>query len=406
MVVEQLIFTVIAFLLFVIMFYQMIKYNDTSYVVIFILQAIGIALNFFEVLFGIQITPFFVILKYVFAILIPVIIIIMDKKHIPLIEVFNVTKARIWMKFHVNKRAKDNLIDLLDKYPDNYKAHKLLAQIYEQEGGMRKAIDEYVQAIDANKQDYDSYYKVAELLNQLEKPDEASEMLFRLLSKNPEYEQATVLLGDILMKKEMYKEAVNVYQDALKYNPLSYDFNYSLGMAYTMLNDFQNAKICYEKAAEINSLSYNSKYSLAEIALIYKEIEEAEKYFMEVVDTEDLAADAYYELAKISLMKGNKDMAIKYANTAIDLDSKKIVPKIKKDPIFIPVIARIPIPFNLEGNKKAGNLTEIELKTKEHLEEMFEITRHLSYQDIEMLNYQMRKKEHDEKENIDREKEE
>ena len=103
MVVEQLIFTVIAFLLFVIMFYQMIKYNDTSYVVIFILQAIGIALNFFEVLFGIQITPFFVILKYVFAILIPVIIIIMDKKHIPLIEVFNVTKARIWMKFHVNK---------------------------------------------------------------------------------------------------------------------------------------------------------------------------------------------------------------------------------------------------------------------------------------------------------------
>ena len=330
----------------------------------------------------------------------------MDKKHIPLIEIFNVTKARIWMKFHVNKRAKDNLIDLLDKYPDNYKAHKLLAQIYEQEGGMRKAIDEYVQAIDANKQDYDSYYKVAELLNQLEKPDEASEMLFRLLSKKPEYEQATALLGDILMKKEMYKEAVNVYQDALKYNPMSYDFNYSLGMAYTMLNDFQNAKICYEKAAEINSLSYNSKYSLAEIALIYKEIEEAEKHFMEVIDSEDLAADAYYELAKISLMKGNKDIAIKYANTAIDLDSKKIVPKIKKDPIFIPVIARISIPFNLEENKKKGNLTEVELKTKEHLEEMFDITRHLSYQDIEMLNYQMKKKEHGEKENVDREKEE
>lgn len=33
-------------------------------------------------------------------------------------------------------------------------------------------------------------------------------------------------------------------------------------------------------------------------------------------------------------MKGNKDMAIKYANTAIDLDSKKIVPKIKKDQFY------------------------------------------------------------------------
>lgn len=391
MLLEQLIFTVIAFSLFIVMFYQMVKYNDTTYVIVFILQAIGISLNFLEVLVGIKITTFFVVIKYIFAILIPILIIIMDKKHIPLIEVFNVTKAKFWMKLHINKRAKDNLLDLLNKYPNNYKGHKLLAEIYEQEGGMRRAIDEYVQAIDSNKQDYDSYYKVADLLNQLEKPDEAAEMLFSLLSKKPDYEKATTLLGNILIKKEMYKEAVNIYQDALKYNPTSYDFNYSLGMAYTMLNDFKNAKICYEKAAEINSLSYNSKYLLAEIALIYKEIEEAEKYFMQVIDTEELSADAYYELAKISLMKGNKDIAIKYANTAIDINSKKIVPKIKKDPIFIPVIAKISIPFNLEDNNKGKTLTEMEIKAKEHLEDMFEITRHLSYQDIEMLNYQMKK---------------
>ena len=50
----------------------------------------------------------------------------------------------------------------------------MLAEIYEKEGGMRKAIDEYVQAIDLDKQDYDSYYKVAELLNGLDKKDEAS----------------------------------------------------------------------------------------------------------------------------------------------------------------------------------------------------------------------------------------
>ena len=262
----------------------------------------------------------------------------------------------------------------------------MLAEIYELEGGMRKAIDEYVQAIDANKQDYDSYYKIAELLNNLEKPDEAAEMLFNLLNKKPDYYNATELLGEILLSKEMYKEAVNVYQNALKFNPLSFDLNYNLGIAYTMLNDFQNAKICYERAADINSLSYNSKYSLAEIALIYKELEEAEKYFMEALEDEELSADSYFELSKIAMIKNDKEKAIQYANVAIDIDAAKVVPKIKKDPIFIPVIARISMPFNINANEEIEHkLTEKELMAKEHLEDMFDITRNLSYADIKLL---------------------
>ncbi len=196
--------------------------------------------------------------------------------------------------------------------------------------------------------------------------------------------------GDILIDTEMYKEAVNVYQDALKYNPYSYDLNYNLGIAYTMLNDFQSAKIAYEKAAEINNLAYALKYNLAEIALIYKEIEEAEQKFLEAINEEELSADSYYELSKIELIKNDKDTAIKYVNTAIDIDSKKIVEKVRKDPIFIPIMAKISIPFNLENKeeideKEERHLSKKEVNVKEHLEKMAEITRHLSYNDINLL---------------------
>ena len=153
-----------------------------------------------------------------------------------------------------------------------------------------------------------------------------------------------------------------------------------------MLNDFQNAKTCYEKAAEINSLLYNAKYSLAEIALIYKDLEEAEKRFLEAIEEEELSADGYYELAKIYLIKGDKDTAIKYINTAIDSNSKRIVEKVKKEPIFIPIMAKISMPFNLEEPEQVEQkLQEKEIKAKEHLEEMSEITRNLSYNDIKML---------------------
>ena len=386
MILEQLIFTILAFGIFVYMFLKMFKENDTNYIGILIVEAIGISLNFVEVLKKIEFGPFLTIIKYILAILIPIAIMILDKKQIPLIQILNVLKAKIYLKLGNNKKAKEQLINLVSKYPENYVGHKMLAEIYELEGGMRKAIDEYVQAIDANKQDYDSYYKIAELLNNLEKPEEAAEMLFNLLNKKPDYYRATELLGDILISKEMYKEAVNVYQNALKYNPLSFEINYNLGIAYTMLNDFQNAKICYERASEINSLSYNSKYSLAEIALIYKELEEAEKYFMETLDDEELSADSYYELSKIAMIKNDKDKAIQYANVAIDIDAAKVVPKIKKDPIFIPVIARISMPFNINANEEIEHkLTEKELMSKKHLEDMFDITRNLSYADIKLL---------------------
>lgn len=386
MILEQLIFTIFAFTLFIYMFFKMISRNDTNYIGVLIIQAIGITLNFIQVLLKIELAPFFTIIKYIFGIIIPIAIIILEKKGIPLIQVLNVAKAKIYLKIGNNKKAKEQLINLVTRYPQNYIGHKMLADIYELEGGMRKAIDEYVQAIDINKKDYDSYYKVAELLNNLEKTDEASQMLFSLLNKKPDYYKATELLGDILLSKEMYKEAVNIYQDALKYNPLSFELNYNLGIAYTMLNDFQNAKICYERAADINSLLYNAKYSLAEIALINKELEEAEKYFMEALEEDELAADSYYELSKISIIKGNKEKAIQFANIAIDIDSSKVVPKIKKNPIFIPIIAKISIPFNIEEpEEKNSKLKEKEINAKEHLENMFEITRNLSYDDIKLL---------------------
>ena len=394
MIVEQLIFTVVSLAIFVYMFFKMIKNNDTSYIVILILEAIGIALNFIEFSFAIELNMFLNILKYVFSVVIPGIVIILEIRGMTLIEIISVTRARFYLMVGNDKKAKDALLNLISKVPDSYKGHKMLAELYEKEGGMRKAIDEYVQAIDINKKDYDSYYKVAELLNNLDKKDEATQMLFNLLDKKPDMYEATELLGDILISKEMYKEAVNVYQEALKYNPVSYEINYNLAIAYTMLNDFQNAKICYEKAAEINSLLFNAKYSLAEIALIYKDLEEAEKRFLEAIEEEELSADGYYELAKIYLIKGDKETAIKYVNTAIDINSKKIVDKVKKEPLFIPVMARISIPFNLEEEEeeKENKLTEKEIKVKEHLEEMVDITRHLSYSDIDLLKKDVKEK--------------
>lgn len=383
MIVEQLIFTVLSFAIFLYMFYKMIKNNDTTYILFLVLGAIGVALSLVEVIAGIQFDWYIKIIMYIFAVIIPVIIIVLEKSHFGVMEYLNIMKAKIYFKLGNNKKAKQALINLFEKYPNSYQAHKLLAEIYESEGGQRKAIEEYVQAIDLNKKDFNSYFKVATLLKDLDKKQEATQMLANLLSKKPDYKEATVLLGDLLIEQQMYKEAANAYSEALKYNKFDYDLNYNLAIVYTMINDFQNAKMYYEKAAQINSLNYNCKYYLAEIALISKEIDEAEQRFMQTIDDEELAPDSYYELSKIALIRGDKEKAIQYANIAIELNPKKIAEKIKKENLFIPIYAKLTIPFNLE--EKESKLTKKEIEAKEQLEKMFDVTRQLSYNDIKLL---------------------
>lgn len=384
MIIEQILFITTAFALFVYFFYQLIKKNDTKYVPILAIQALGIAIKFIEVCLGnTEVNVPRIIATYILSIIIPVAIIVIEKVSGNMSEIIESNIARIYLLFGNTKSAKTLLIKLVTQYPESYIGHKLLAQIYEKEGGQRKAVEEYAQVIDINSEDYDSYYKIGTLLTDLDKKDDAVQILTTLVNKKPDYIDATIALGDLLIEKEDYKEAANIYTEALKYNTTNYDLNYNLGIVYTMLNDFQSAKMYYEKAATLNSLAYNSKYSLAEIAVLYKELDEAEQRFLEVTEDEELCADAYLELSKISLLKGNKEQAIKYANVAIQENPKKIVEKIQKDVTFAIIIAKLSIPFNLDiDEEKPRRLKEKEIKAKEHLEQMVEITKKIGFNDI------------------------
>ena len=385
MLAEKIIFNVLAFSLFVIMFFKMIKKNDTNYVVILCLQALGIAINFIEIIFRWKINAFMRTVIYLISVILPAVIIYIECKNINFSELIYITLSKIATFFNNSKLSKSFLIKLVTKYPESYLGHKMLAKIYEKEGGMRKAIDEYVQVIDINKKDYNSYYQISYLLNELDKKQEASEMLETLLRKKPDMIEATELLGDIYCEQERYKEAANMYNEALKYNPTSYELYYNMGIVYTMLNDFQNAKICYEKAAEINTLLYNSYYSLGQISFIYNDLDEAEKYFMNALADNLLEPKAYYNLAKICMLRGEKENAINYLNVAIEIDPY-MYKKAEKEPVFIPIKAHMNFPNLEEVEEKPVELTKKEKKVQKHLEETTKIVGKLSRNDLNIKN--------------------
>ncbi len=383
MLLEKIIFNILAFSLFIIIFFKMIKKNDSNYVIILCMQALGILIGFIEIIFRLNMGYFMKFLVYFLSVIIPIIIIVIEFKGIDFSEIIYISLAKIVKFMGDTKRAKNFLIILVTKYHESYLGHKMLAEIYENEGGMRKAIDEYVQAIQINKKDYNSYYKVSYLLNDLGKKKESSQMLEELLNKKPEMLDATILLGDIYCEQEKYKEATNIYNEALKYNPVSYELYYNMGIVYTMLNDFKNAKACYEKAAEINTLLYSGYFNLAQISLIYNDLDEAEKYFMQSVLDKDVEPKAYYNLAKIYMIRGDKENAVKFLNIAIELDHD-FYNKADKEPMFISIKAYINYPNMEEEPEKQTNLTPKEIKVQEHLEKTMKLVGKLSLNNIKL----------------------
>lgn len=371
--IEKIIFSILAFILFTYIFlFKLIKRNDTNYLIILVSQAIGILINFIQIIFNCLEGNVFKIITYLLCIIIPIIILIFETNGINFSEIMSFIVSKFFIMLGNKKIAKKFLVNLVTKYKDSYIGHKMLAKIYENEGGMRKAIDEYVKVLDIKKDDYKSYYIISVLLNDLGKKTESIEMLENLIKVKPEFYKATELLADLLGQTEKYKEAINVYMQALKYYPENYEIYYNLGIIYTKLNDFQMAKDFYEQAAELNHNLYNAYYKLGQISLLYRDLDAAEENFAKAMYG-NKEADAYFQLSKIYIMKNQREKSIMFLNKSIELDSENYK-KAKEEPIFFGIKKQIKKPEsqekkeNIEKNKK-------EMEIEKYLDNTYDITK-------------------------------
>ena len=383
MIFEKIFFYVISIALFVIMFLKMMKKNDILTLISLILQAIGIGINFISLIFKIELNLFFVLLTYLMSVIIPIAILVCEYNGINLMEKIYMILAKTYMLRKDTKDAKKILISLIEKNDNCIEAHKMLAEIYEKEGGLRKSIDEYVKVVDLDSNAYDSYFKIAVLLKELGNKEDSLDMLTKLVNKKPDYLEASIELSDMLCAQERYKEAISVMNEVAKYHQNNFDVYYTMGMIYTMLNDFSSAKMCYEKAAVINSIEHNTDYNIGMIELIIGELEESEKYFTKCIEDEELSPLAYYQLAKIYMLKSDKDTSVKALNIAIELDNN-LYKKAVEEPIFIPIKGYIDYP-NIDEEDielKQTKSSEKEKKVRKHLEETYNLVGKLNYREM------------------------
>ena len=354
--VSIIIFSIIALSIFIFTVVNLIKKNNSNYFYALIPEFIGIIINFICIFFRLEPNTILLVIMYTLSVIIPIIILILEKNEINLSELIGIAKANYYEYKNQYDLVKKQLLKNVDQFPNHYLSHKKLAELYEKNGELDKAEDEYIKIIELKPKKYENYYKLALDYNKEQKQEQAIEILKEVLKQKADYLDASICLGSILYEAEMYKEAINVFQDALKYNPGEYKLYYYMGMTYTRLNDFQNAKEYYKKAATINSTLNAAKLNLGQISLIFKDYEEAERYFMECIenDDEEIQAEAYYYLSKIKLMNNENNLAVQRANIALELDPK-LIKNMEKDIYFASILGKLNTKENKYVKTKLNN---------------------------------------------------
>ena len=382
--IEKIIVTLVSFLLFIyIFFFKMIKKNDTNYIIILGIQAFGILINFIQIIFGVLRTTFFNGIVYMFSIIIPTLVFLLEYKHLNVSEIMYVFASKICLLFGKQKKAKELLINLSTKYPNSYYAHKMLAELYEKEGGMRKAIVEYVKVLDIKRNDYKSYYKISVLLKDLGRNKQAIQMLENLLKVKPDHLPASEMLAELLIEIEEYKKAIKVINKALKIYEDKEELIYNLGIAYAKTNEFSLSKKCFEKVVNLNNHHYNAYYRLGQIALLYRDFDMAENYFSNSIYNEK-EAKSYYELTKIYMMTNQKDKAALTIEKAINSDSS-FYEIAKEEPILFPIKQYIKKPEQVVETKKQEE-TKKEKMIEEYLNDTYNLTKILNKQEEQSKN--------------------
>lgn len=369
--VQIIVFSVLVIATFIYTFAKLIKENNAGYVYLLSLEFIGIIIDFIFILLKNTPNPILMSIMYLIAVIIPIIFLALERKNLYLDELINIAKAR-----NNKDELKKKLLLNIERHPNSYMSHKMLAKLYEENEEKEKAEGEYLKVININPKDYETYCKLAEIFHENKKEAESIQLLQNLLSIKPEFYKASVLLGNILYDNERFKEAIVVYNEALKYSPAEYELYYFLGMTYTRLNDFQNAKEYYQKAATLNSLKDISNLNLGQIYLIFREYDEAEKYFYECINSEDekVQANAYLYLAKIQIVKKDLDKAVQYVNLAIEINPT-IIKQIENDYTFSIILGKIKTQKSKNVKTK---LTEREIEIINHLGKTYNVVENLT----------------------------
>lgn len=173
-------------------------------------------------------------------------------------------------------KAKLLLSDASDKYPNNSKINRMLAQILIKTGGYKEAIELYKKIILADPKDFESQFAEGLVYLQLDQ-DQQAEDVFKKMLEQPDWRyQACFYLGKLEEKQGNEKKALSWF-DQVTEGPFAFDASVS---AISLL---QKEKHLEEAGSRLSLLQMKFPRQKLQLVLVQAELYNQQKKYDEAI---------------------------------------------------------------------------------------------------------------------------
>lgn len=215
------------------------------------------------------------------------------------------------------------------------KVREFLANIYEETGNAKKALDEYDYIIKIKNQDYDSLYKAGLISYQSGEWILAQKYLSLAATRNDSNPELLYMLAYSYYKMRTYHAAQQNIEKAIALDSSNYNYHLLYGKILSASRDFQNAVKELEISYDSSFIDNKDSISL-DLANSYYELgdyDKANKYYREVLTKDNIAnekvVDERYRYAETLVKQKHFEEAVKQweiiksvRNIYLDVDQK------------------------------------------------------------------------------------
>ena len=149
--------------------------------------------------------------------------------------------------------------------PDSYRVYQVLAESYDSQKNMEKAIDAYKKAITRKPGLPGLHYGLGDVYWRAGRVDEGLKEFQEEIKISPENYLAIWKIGNLYMLKSSWDEAIPYLEKAILYAPNLAQAHRDLGKAYFQKNELEKAVQHYQKVIELDPEEDTSHYRLAAI---------------------------------------------------------------------------------------------------------------------------------------------
>lgn len=217
------------------------------------------------------------------------------------------------------KHAENTAKDLIEKHPNAFILHHILALALDGQQQFSAAIDSYRNAIKIDPKKPELHFNVGIALSHLNQFDDAISAYQQAITLKPDFFEAHGNLGTILQKLGQLDAAIASYKKGLAINPQDARGHFNLGTALRDKGNLKEAISSYQKAIALFPNYTDAYNNLGETLRDYGDMEAAVKNYQAALSRNPHHPNANYNMGEfLYLAKKYSEAAAYFERARLD----------------------------------------------------------------------------------------